>query len=1185
MFNRFKKITISFIAVILVCSQLLFAVGTSLPTVQASEGNTLRIDLKDKIQTKSNRFTFDIWAKDIHDKKIENKYVTVTNNGKDVGINWSDEVKTSYTVYLDEGINNLYILVNYEDQILERSIEVEYKKAAIGEVIGEFTFSMDAFVAGMDYLIEPIKVPIINGENGAHHLERILANYNFTSDYTGSVDSGYYLSVIQGGNLLEKEPSFPEALMDAFMNEWEKPDLDSYPFDPIGYGLGEFDFNYLSGWMYAVNNVFPNVGFADYYLMNDDIMRVQFTIAYGSDIGGGYAMGGSEDTQFFPRVNKDAITEIMATINSSSAKDILLNNAEVNVAYEHAFKTVRTVNISQAKLSEAEEQLRSAYEKAKIAALIELISTSDVANEDVLASILYDVNKLTADELDTVTNLENLDDQATAITTAIKALPAPENITIADEATVNEITANFEALNEQQQKLVRTSTVVTLTAAQEAVANLIEVNKAVAQPVIELIDALPAKENLTLADKAIVLDVQAAFEALTGTQQVGVTNAHILEEALLLLDELQIAFNNLTVTNVVDQINALTTADSVTLIDETSILAAQSAYDALDDKLKVDVTNAHFLDTLAQVLEELRDVAAQYKAEIQAVISLIEALPVVEKLALTDEANLVEAQNAFTTLTTEQQELVTNKQLLAPLTAKIAELKVARENETAAAKVDVAINALPATVALTDAAKIQEARTLFVALTLAQQALVANLTKLVAAESQLVFLNSTTDKPNTEDKENNGGGGNNSQSEDRDNDRDNREPASSNSSSGGSSSGGSSSAPTSTTKPVETPTTSATETETTNINTPVNTSNSVNTDTTAPIKTVTVNTAENTIDIAVEGNTSTMQLALTPAVVKEIKAQVAETVVIRNENNVAIEVPTALFTDILEGADVELKIEANREGRERGIKLVLEEKRTDGSKRAIELKNQYVKVKVPLTLFTAGPTASLTPIAQDSSGVILRVVDGEYKAVPHQIKNGEVSIYANSNDEYVYSTKVITFDDIAKLANKDDIEFLASRYVVNGTSDTTFEPNKSITRAQFGAMIARALNLTATEATHYADTKGKWYEADIQALYEAGITNSPGDFNPGTTLSREHAAAFMYRVMQYIQKDSTPKATAAVYADQAQINANYTEAIATLNALHIMQGKAGNVFDPKGHLTRAQMAKILRKTLEAIHMI
>ena len=48
--------------------------------------------------------------------------------------------------------------------------------------------------------------------------------------------------------------------------------------------LGEFVITNGSGWMYSVNNVFPNVGFADTYLSDGDIVRVQFTLGYGADI-------------------------------------------------------------------------------------------------------------------------------------------------------------------------------------------------------------------------------------------------------------------------------------------------------------------------------------------------------------------------------------------------------------------------------------------------------------------------------------------------------------------------------------------------------------------------------------------------------------------------------------------------------------------------------------------------------------------------------------------------------------------------------------------------------------------------------------------------------------------------------------------------------------------------------------
>ena len=61
-------------------------------------------------------------------------------------------------------------------------------------------------------------------------------------------------------------------------------------FDPEDYlpdSLGEFDFSNGSGWMYSVNGHYPNVGFADYYFKDGDVVRIRFTLALGADIGGG----------------------------------------------------------------------------------------------------------------------------------------------------------------------------------------------------------------------------------------------------------------------------------------------------------------------------------------------------------------------------------------------------------------------------------------------------------------------------------------------------------------------------------------------------------------------------------------------------------------------------------------------------------------------------------------------------------------------------------------------------------------------------------------------------------------------------------------------------------------------------------------------------------------------------------
>ena len=151
-------------------------------------------------------------------------------------------------------------------------------------------------------------VPIYEGETAAAQLVRMLSECGFVSYCGGSLDSSFYLAYIADGTesasryngysrfgnpsaprALDIEPSIPSVLT---------PHLESTMtyFDPNDYAnwrghLGEFVISNGSGWMYSVNNIFPNVGFADCYLSDGDVVRVQFTLGYGADIGGFGAMG------------------------------------------------------------------------------------------------------------------------------------------------------------------------------------------------------------------------------------------------------------------------------------------------------------------------------------------------------------------------------------------------------------------------------------------------------------------------------------------------------------------------------------------------------------------------------------------------------------------------------------------------------------------------------------------------------------------------------------------------------------------------------------------------------------------------------------------------------------------------------------------------------------------------------
>lgn len=285
--NNLRRFIATLLTVLLIVSPFQFSVSQASAAadnqITQSEFISIKTNLEHNQVTKVDKFTFDVWVRDAENNKVDTKYVTVTNNGKDIPINWNDDEKTSYTVELELGENNIEIEVNHPSGNVTESYTIYREEAQDGDVIGSITFSMDAFTIGLGYIIEPIKVDLIKGERASELLVRTLEEFGYGYDKTGNLKSSFYLAAIVAGEseIYKVKPSIPNVLKEALAGN----------YDENGYWeefLGEFDFNSLSGWMYAVNNVFPNVGYADYYLQDKDVIRTQYTIALGSDIGGGW---------------------------------------------------------------------------------------------------------------------------------------------------------------------------------------------------------------------------------------------------------------------------------------------------------------------------------------------------------------------------------------------------------------------------------------------------------------------------------------------------------------------------------------------------------------------------------------------------------------------------------------------------------------------------------------------------------------------------------------------------------------------------------------------------------------------------------------------------------------------------------------------------------------------------------
>lgn len=111
------------------------------------------------------------------------------------------------------------------------------------------------------------------------------------------------------------------------------------------------------------------------------------------------------------------------------------------------------------------------------------------------------------------------------------------------------------------------------------------------------------------------------------------------------------------------------------------------------------------------------------------------------------------------------------------------------------------------------------------------------------------------------------------------------------------------------------------------------------------------------------------------------------------------------------------------------------------------------------------------------------------------------------------------FDDDADSVFENDINRLAAAGITRGCNPPTsdrFCPDRTITRGQMAAMLARAFSYPVSTSDRFTDDDGHLFESDIQKIAEAGVTlgcNPPTNdrFCPDSAVTRDAMASFLTR--------------------------------------------------------------------------
>ncbi|MEK5039772.1 5'-nucleotidase C-terminal domain-containing protein [Sporosarcina sp. FSL K6-3457] len=181
----------------------------------------------------------------------------------------------------------------------------------------------------------------------------------------------------------------------------------------------------------------------------------------------------------------------------------------------------------------------------------------------------------------------------------------------------------------------------------------------------------------------------------------------------------------------------------------------------------------------------------------------------------------------------------------------------------------------------------------------------------------------------------------------------------------------------------------------------------------------------------------------------------------------------------------------------------------------------------------------------------------------------------------------VPFTDLAY--DNESYKYVSDLYyrgVVQGT-DTTFAPQKEMTRAQAASWIVRALDLKASGTAPFSDI-GDYAvdtQAEIAAAYENGLVKGvDGKFNPSANVTRAQFALMLERAFTAYTGEAYKASTTAPYNDFGNYDAEAINAISMLHELGIASGSDGK-FMPALSTSREQAAKIVSNFIYNIKQV
>lgn len=181
--------------------------------------------------------------------------------------------------------------------------------------------------------------------------------------------------------------------------------------------------------------------------------------------------------------------------------------------------------------------------------------------------------------------------------------------------------------------------------------------------------------------------------------------------------------------------------------------------------------------------------------------------------------------------------------------------------------------------------------------------------------------------------------------------------------------------------------------------------------------------------------------------------------------------------------------------------------------------------------------------------------------------------------------EITPYTDIVDHWAKDYIMTIIKKEVMNPVTETTFEPNRKVTRAEFVTILGKTENIdkASMKISGYDDvTAESMYAPYIAWATQNGfaINVSNKKFRPDDFITREEMAVMLSRYLVNVRGEILTMGNN--FRDDNAISEWAKDDIYLVTGSEYLSGRTNGNFDPKGSVTRAEMAATICRLIERL---